>query len=110
MRCPLSSCGRSLISIEQAWQHGRAFDAHRVQVLRIDAEGSQDRRGDLRGEHRSFDRRALQSWVGNDEPNVDIPETCAALFGIFLARPGVDRAIDRLHEDVGSSAIVLRAV
>ena len=49
-------------------------------------------------------------WIRDNQANVGVTEAEPTVFLILLCRRGIDRAVNRLDDDVGSAAVFGRVV
>src|SRR4029077_20145576 len=91
-------------------QYLGAFPTDGLEFVGVDAQRLQDRRSNLGGGHWCLDRARMQDGVRDDKADIGVAKAKTAVLGVFLGRPGIDRAVDRPHDDVGRATIGLRAV
>jgi len=90
----------------EEWQYLDALILNRLQLVRIDMERLENRRGNLRGGHRALDGPAGYAGFGDDQPDIGVAEAKSAVFRVLLARRGIyfTRCSFRFLRTVGTSA------
>src|SRR6267378_3108610 len=91
----------SVVISEQERQDGCAFIANGAKFARVDAQRLQYGRSNLRSGHGCLDRAGVEFRIRDDQPDVGVAEAESTVFGIFLGRMCVGRAVNRLHQDIG---------
>src|SRR5712692_2912325 len=76
------------------------LDAHGTQRLSLKTQRFQNSRCNLRSCYRCLDYSFRKARIRDDQADVGIPDTETAVFGIFLLRSRVDRAVLGLDEQV----------
>src|SRR5271165_2116397 len=102
--------GRLVSACEEEWQNASAFLLHCVKLGGIDSQRFQNRSGDLRGSHRALDVLAVEIGIRDNQPDVGVAEAKSSVFRILSLGPGINRAVNGLHEDIGRRGILGRIV
>src|SRR5437868_6726416 len=100
------SRGRGIRRIAgEAGPYGSFLNANRFQSVGIDSQKLQDGRRYLLSRHRSLYLASVNVRVRDDQADVGVAEAETAVLGVLFRRGGVYRAVHRLHDDVGRTAI-----
>src|ERR1700732_3095928 len=75
----------------EARENPGAFDAHRIQPPRVDPQGVQNARCNLRAQHQRLDGLRRHVRVRDDQSDIGVTEAEAAVLGVLLSR-------GRLHD------------
>ena len=82
--------------------------ANCLQFSGVNSQGLKNRCGNLRCRYRRLDHLRGNTWIGNDEPHVRVTKAEATVLGILRLGSSVNRAVNRLHDDVRSARVAHR--